>query len=244
MFLAVASQLEISYFSAIARLALSEASLSYDSHLITLADHSNSNPEYIKLNPKGTVPTLVIESSNGKQKVFTESRDILNYAVSIHASLDGGHEARAFVERFYKGDLAYDVATGIAAPEQKRKDLVEKWAERVDNAEERMRKAGSEEERKKYEEKRAVVGFHGFRLDVLGFGNGDRSRNPQNAAKVAQFPTLGPPWGEEKADWMLGELETYLLKDGKDPSKDFLCSKEFRWVFGSRRGSLASQIAV
>lgn len=59
----------------------------------------------------------------------------------------------------------------------------------------------------------------------------------QNEAKVADFPSHGPPWGEDKADWMLGELEKILLADGKDPARDWLCGPEFRSVYKPFRAS-------
>jgi hypothetical protein len=48
--------------------------------------------------------------------------------------------------------------------------------------------------------------------------------NPQNAEKVALFPTLGPPWGPERAEKIVSELETML------GSKQFICGETFRFV--------------
>lgn len=125
--------------------------------MVTLADHSNTKPEYVALNPKGTVPTLVIDHGDSKE-VLTESRDILNWSVERMPSLRGGKSAEEFVERFYSGDLDYMVAAGVAAPEANRKGLLEKWGERVAESRRRYEEATDPELKKLYKEKLELVG--------------------------------------------------------------------------------------
>ena len=109
------------------------------------------------MNPKGTVPTLVTEEAGGTKKVLTESRDILNYCAELKPELKGGAEAEKFVERFYEGDLAYNVAAGVAAPDDSREALLKKWGERVEDARKKM-EASEGEMKERYREKMELVG--------------------------------------------------------------------------------------
>jgi tetrachloro-p-hydroquinone reductive dehalogenase len=81
-----------SYYSQIARLALAEAGLDFET--VTIDIHrrrQNIEPDYVRLNSNMTVPTLVLPD-----KTLTESRDILEFALGT-----GEDEAKAWVDRQY-----------------------------------------------------------------------------------------------------------------------------------------------
>ena len=60
-------------------IALEEVGLPYDTQRLNLAEGDQRKPEYLKLNPRGRVPTLVVDG-----EVLTENVGILTY-------LGGGH---------------------------------------------------------------------------------------------------------------------------------------------------------
>ncbi|KAI9011621.1 hypothetical protein DFJ74DRAFT_684091 [Hyaloraphidium curvatum] len=196
-----------SYFSTVARLALAEAGLSYQSHLIDLVKNEQMALDYLKMNPNGTVPTLIFRPPDAEERVFVESRDILDWCAGLKPMLNSGKDVEAFVERWYKGDLAYDEATGPAAPEAKRSDLVKKWEGRAQELESALEKAKAEGD-----------------LHLIGVLEAKRDSNFEKARK---FPSRGPPWGPDRADAMVSEIEKFLLADGKDPAKDWICGPEF-----------------
>jgi glutathione S-transferase len=55
-------------------IALEEASLTYDTQKMNLAEGDQKKPEYLRLNPRGRVPTLVVDG-----QVLTENVGILTY---------------------------------------------------------------------------------------------------------------------------------------------------------------------
>jgi glutathione S-transferase len=55
-------------------IALEEAGLTYDTQKMNLADGDQKKPEYLRLNPRGRVPTLVVDG-----QVLTENVGILTY---------------------------------------------------------------------------------------------------------------------------------------------------------------------
>lgn len=84
-----------SYYSMIARLALAEGGIAYvpvftDIH----ARLAQQRPDYVRLNPNMTVPTLVLPA-----RVLTQSRDIAAYALGVEQGL--GEEDRAWLDLHY-----------------------------------------------------------------------------------------------------------------------------------------------
>jgi glutathione S-transferase len=81
-----------SYYSQIARLALAEGGIDYESVVIDIhRRRQNVEPAYVRLNPNMTIPTLVLPD-----KTLTESRDILDFALGAASG-----EAKAWVDRQY-----------------------------------------------------------------------------------------------------------------------------------------------
>jgi tetrachloro-p-hydroquinone reductive dehalogenase len=81
-----------SYYSAIARLALLEAKVAFTPVKVDIHRRMEQlAPDYVRLNPNMTVPTLVLDD-----RVLTESRDILAHALG---TADGA--AAAWVDRHY-----------------------------------------------------------------------------------------------------------------------------------------------
>ncbi|KAI9016206.1 thioredoxin-like protein [Hyaloraphidium curvatum] len=188
-----------SFFSAVARIALAEAGLAWDSRLIDLGRGDNASPDYLRVNPAGTVPTLVLPGG----ETITESRNMLSYCARRKPSL-GGAKAEAFVRRFYDGDLGYMHAGFAAAGDAAREQQLDKWRGRAEAAAAMLAKATDPVLKEKYRERMAV-----------------------NKAKVADAVKLGPPWGTDKAELIVSEIEGILLADGKDPRRDFICGPEF-----------------
>ena len=85
-----------SYYSMIARLALIEGGIAYESVVIDIhAKMVQQRPDYVRLNPNMTVPTLVLPD-----RVLDESRDIAEYALGVSdATLDG--DAKAWLDLHY-----------------------------------------------------------------------------------------------------------------------------------------------
>ncbi|MFO0651216.1 MAG: glutathione S-transferase family protein [Polyangiales bacterium] len=81
-----------SYYSQIARLALVEAGIAFESHPIDIhRRRQNIEPDYVRMNPNMTVPTLVVG-----EKTLIESRDIVEFALG---ATEG--DARRWVDRQY-----------------------------------------------------------------------------------------------------------------------------------------------
>ena len=55
-------------------IALKESGLAYETERLILANGDQRKPEYLKLNPRGRVPTLVVDGN-----VLTENVGILTY---------------------------------------------------------------------------------------------------------------------------------------------------------------------
>lgn len=85
-----------SYYSMIARLALAEGGIAYQPVFVEIhVRMSQHQPDYVRLNPNMTVPTLVIAD-----RVLDQSRDIAEYALGLsEASLDG--ETKAWLDLHY-----------------------------------------------------------------------------------------------------------------------------------------------
>ncbi|GEP55567.1 glutathione S-transferase family protein [Reyranella soli] len=85
-----------SYYSMIARLALIEGGIAYESVVIDIhLKMVQQRPDYVRLNPNMTVPTLVLPNRN-----LDQSRDIAEYALGVsEATLDG--DTRAWLDLHY-----------------------------------------------------------------------------------------------------------------------------------------------
>ena len=67
-------------------LTLAEKGLSWDSQVVNLALGKQYNPEYIRINPNASVPTLVIGDT-----VLTDSYDIVDYLYQHYRDDDHGN---------------------------------------------------------------------------------------------------------------------------------------------------------
>ncbi|MBV9882784.1 MAG: glutathione S-transferase N-terminal domain-containing protein, partial [Sphingomonadaceae bacterium] len=56
-------------------LALAEKGVAFDSHYLDLLNFDQHKPDYLKINPQGTIPAMI----HG-DKVLTESTAIMEYA--------------------------------------------------------------------------------------------------------------------------------------------------------------------
>jgi ganglioside-induced differentiation-associated protein 1 len=85
-----------SYYSMIARLALAEAGVAYEPVFVDIHFRmSQQRPDYVRLNPNMTVPTLALAD-----RILDQSRDIAEYAFGIsEATLDG--ESKAWLDLHY-----------------------------------------------------------------------------------------------------------------------------------------------
>jgi glutathione S-transferase len=82
-----------SYYSMIARLALAESGIAYDRVFIDIHFRlSQQQPEYVRINPGMTVPTLVLAD-----RIIDQSRDIAEFA--LEATLDG--ETNSWLDLHY-----------------------------------------------------------------------------------------------------------------------------------------------
>ncbi|KAJ3528655.1 hypothetical protein NM688_g7966 [Phlebia brevispora] len=68
----------LSVWSAVPELAVQELGLEVDKKIINVVEGENFSPEFLKINPKGTLPTLV---HNGK--AYTSSTDVTRHLVEI-----------------------------------------------------------------------------------------------------------------------------------------------------------------
>ncbi|MGE4079739.1 MAG: glutathione S-transferase family protein [Reyranella sp.] len=85
-----------SYYSMIARLALAEGSIAHERVFVDIhVRMSQQQPDYVRLNPNMTVPTLVLAD-----RILDQSRDIAEYALGVSdGTLEG--EAKAWLDLHY-----------------------------------------------------------------------------------------------------------------------------------------------
>jgi ganglioside-induced differentiation-associated protein 1 len=85
-----------SYYSMIARLALIEGGVAYEPVVVDIhLKMAQQQPDYVRLNPNMTVPTLVLPD-----RILDQSRDIAGYALGVsEATLDG--ETKAWLDLHY-----------------------------------------------------------------------------------------------------------------------------------------------
>jgi glutathione S-transferase len=89
-----------SYYSMIARLALIEGGVAYEPVVIDIHIRmTQQQPDYVRLNPNMTVPTLVLPD-----RALDQSRDIAEYALGVsEATLDG--ETKAWLDLHYSYEV-------------------------------------------------------------------------------------------------------------------------------------------
>jgi glutathione S-transferase len=85
-----------SYYSMIARLALAEGGIAYEAVVVDIhLKMTQQQPDYVRLNPNMTVPTLVLPD-----RILDQSRDIAEYALGVsEATLDG--DTKAWLDLHY-----------------------------------------------------------------------------------------------------------------------------------------------
>jgi glutathione S-transferase len=85
-----------SYYSMIARLALAEGGIGYEAVVVDIhLKMTQQQPDYVRLNPNMTVPTLVLPD-----RILDQSRDIAEYALGVsEATLDG--DTKAWLDLHY-----------------------------------------------------------------------------------------------------------------------------------------------
>ncbi len=85
-----------SYYSMIARLALAEGAIAYEKVFVDIHYHrAQQDPDYVRINPGMTVPTLVLPD-----RTLVQSRDIAEYALRVSdATLDP--ETKAWLDLHY-----------------------------------------------------------------------------------------------------------------------------------------------
>ncbi|WP_407174613.1 glutathione S-transferase family protein [Bradyrhizobium sp. STM 3562] len=99
-----------SYYSMIARLALAEGGIAYEPVFIDIHYRaSQQQPDYVRLNPNMTVPTLVLPD-----RILDQSRDIAEYALGVsEGRLDS--ETKAWVDLHYAYPIEELTFGGILA---------------------------------------------------------------------------------------------------------------------------------
>ncbi|MFO1084083.1 MAG: glutathione S-transferase family protein [Reyranellaceae bacterium] len=99
-----------SYYSMIARLALAEGGVAYEPVFVDIHFRlSQQEPDYVRLNPNMTVPTLVLAD-----RVLDQSRDIACHALGAsEAALDG--ETKAWLDLHYAYPIEELTFGGILA---------------------------------------------------------------------------------------------------------------------------------
>lgn len=99
-----------SYYSMIARVALAEGGIAHESVFVDIHfKKSQQQPDYARLNPGMTVPTLVLAD-----RVLDESRDIAEYALGVSdVTLDG--ETKAWLDLHYAYPIEQLTFGGILA---------------------------------------------------------------------------------------------------------------------------------
>ena len=131
-----------SYYSMIARLALAEGGVAHEQVFVDIHSRlSQQQPDYVRLNPNMTVPTLVLAD-----RILDQSRDIAEYALGTsEAAIDGEtkawldlHYAYPIEELTFGGILARNPLARIMIPkrlEATRRQLLEHAAKNPDLAE-------------------------------------------------------------------------------------------------------------
>ena len=99
-----------SYYSMIARLALAEGGIAHERIFVEIHFRmAQQQPDYVRLNPNMTVPTLVLAD-----RILDQSRDIAEYALGLNeATLDG--QTKAWLDLHYAYPIEELTFGGILA---------------------------------------------------------------------------------------------------------------------------------
>lgn len=112
-----------SYYSMIARLALAEGGVAYERVFVDIHYRlSQQQPDYVRLNPGMTVPTLVLAD-----RVLVESRDIAEYALGAAADA----ETRAWIDLHYSYPIEELTFGGILARNPLARIMIPKRLEEI-----------------------------------------------------------------------------------------------------------------
>lgn len=139
-----------SYYSMIARLALIEGGVAYESVVVDIHLRMvQQRPDYVRLNPNMTVPTLVLPD-----RILDQSRDIAEYALGVsEATLDG--KTKAWLDLHYGYPIEELTFGGLLARSPLARLMIPK---RLDSVRRRLleRAAQNPDLAKIYEERAAV----------------------------------------------------------------------------------------
>jgi tetrachloro-p-hydroquinone reductive dehalogenase len=113
-----------SYYSMIARLALAEGGIAYEPVFVDIHFRmSQQQPDYVRLNPNMTVPTLVLAD-----RILDQSRDIAEYALGVsEATLDG--ETKAWLDLHYAYPIEELTFGGVLARNPVARLMIPKYLE-------------------------------------------------------------------------------------------------------------------
>ena len=112
-----------SYYSMIARLALAEGGIAYERVFVDIHYRlSQQQPDYVRLNPGMTVPTLVLAD-----RVLVESRDIAQYALGVATDT----ETKAWLDLHYGYPIEELTFGGILARNPLARILIPKRLESI-----------------------------------------------------------------------------------------------------------------
>jgi glutathione S-transferase len=166
-----------SYYSMIARLALVEGGIAYEAIVVDIhLKMAQQQPDYVRLNPNMTVPTLVLPD-----RILDQSRDIAEYALGVsEATLDGDtkawldlHYGYPIEELTFGGLLARNPLARIVIPkrlEAVRRRLLERAAQNPDLAKAYEARAAAFAERIRAFDPAAVVRLaERRRTEAIGF---------------------------------------------------------------------------
>ena len=195
------------------RQALAENAVHWTSHLVLLPVYQQYEPEYVRINPRCVVPTLVC---NGK--VITDSLNILNYVVSKLSNLDTSqkpsvHEFEAISLWLNKADSLPIEAFTYGDNQGANKSFLFKKA--ADGGRGHEFKANLLRKLvKRHENEKLLHDAYKSKLNIV-----------ENTLTIIQTPTrLNALY--DTADSILIELETQLLS-GPFNAKGWLASNKF-----------------
>jgi len=195
------------------RQALAENAVHWTSHLVLLPVYQQYEPEYVRINPRCVVPTLVC---NGK--VITDSLNILNYVVSKLSNLDTSqkpsvHEFEAVSLWLNKADSLPIEAFTYGDNQGANKSFFFKKA--ADGGKGHEFKANLLRKLvKRHENEKQLCDAYKSKLNIV-----------ENTLKTIQTPTRMNALCDS-ADSILMELETQLLS-GPFKENGWLASKKF-----------------
>ena len=139
-----------SYYSMIARLALIEGGIAYEPVVVDIhLRMAQQQPDYVRLNPNMTVPTLVLPD-----RILDQSRDIAEYALGVsEATIDG--DTKAWLDLHYGYPIEELTFGGLLARNPLARIMIPK---RLDSVRRRLleRAAQNPDLAKVYEERAAV----------------------------------------------------------------------------------------